>query len=261
MDAKVRRASRVVVVLFPLLLFDIPNSAVGPVALRGSQAAATDALDRALRANDLQKARLLFPEDWAATEQLFVSYLERGYLSTTDLNTRALAARWAEVHFRIVEYDFARAVLAAVDAADATRRQPWVEVVRDYFSTLERLRVAFAPSMWSLGTPMVSSSSGGSEERAASERRSAERRLILTQFLDVADRFRTLGFVRGQFWTLSTSRTLDGWAGAREKLADSLANQLGDELSLVSRRPYTEASLAMAVRLDLPRRQLLVLEQ
>ncbi len=156
--------------------------------------------------------------------------------------------------------------MAALDAADATNRQLLVAAVRDYFAALERLRAAFtsapAPAAApAAGTPMVSSESRDPRAQAAVQRQNAERGLILTQFLDVADRFRTLGFVRGQFWTLSTSRNLDGWAGAREKLADTLANQLGDELSLVPKRPYTEASLAMAERLGLPLRQVNVLQE
>src|SRR5512135_1242044 len=111
MKAKARPASRVVVVLLPILLFMTPPGPAGPAVLQAQQTPTADNLDGALRANDLQKARLLFPENWAASEQLFVSYLERAFVSpsivSTNPDARTLAARWAEVHFRIVEYDFA----------------------------------------------------------------------------------------------------------------------------------------------------------
>ena len=42
---------------------------------------------------------------------------------------------------------------------------------------------------------------------------------------------------------------------------DKVADQLGDELSLLTRRPFTEASLSLAIKLGLPRWQATMLEE
>ena len=126
MNAKVRRSVRVAVIVGVLLPFIGPGGPGGHTVVRGFQAAPAPDLDRALRAGDLDKARQLMPVSWAASEQLFASYLERAFVSADAARTgpeaRSLATRWAEVHFRIVEYDFARAVLLALDTADSRGR-------------------------------------------------------------------------------------------------------------------------------------------
>jgi len=235
MNAKVRLSSRVAAVL--VLLFLIAAWPGRPAVLRGSQAVQTTELDRALRASDLDKARRLVPESWAAAEQLFVSYLERAFVSPDAArgrpDARALAGRLAEVFFRIVEYDFARAVVSTLDAADPPKRQQLLAVVRDCFSTLERLRASYAPS----------------------ESRTSVQTVIRTQLSEIADRFRALSFLRGELFALKSAVNL----GGLEPRAAQVADELGDDLSRVRKTPYTEASLAMARRLGLPRLQASIL--
>ncbi len=106
MHARIRRSSSVAAVLF--LSLAVPAWLPPPLGLHAQRLPQASDLDRALRANDLLKARLLFSENWDATEQLFVSYLERAFVTRDAVpaqpDARTLAARWAEVHFRVVEY-------------------------------------------------------------------------------------------------------------------------------------------------------------
>ena len=98
-------------------------ASVRPGAQGGAEPALAPALDRALAANDLTKARRLVPEDWAASEQLFVSYLERAYLPVNPTrraeNARTRAGRLADVFFAIIEYDFAKSIVADMDTGNA----------------------------------------------------------------------------------------------------------------------------------------------
>jgi CHAT domain-containing protein len=258
MNTNVRRSRRIAVVLVLCL---VVSAWLGPPAsVHGAQAVQAPDLDGALRSGDLAKARRLVPVNWAASEALFVSYLERAFITPDAVSTRpdarTLAGRWAEVHFVIVEYDFARAVLSTLDTADTSKRQQLVAAVRDYFSALERVRattvVQYAPT-------------GAPPPPAVSQQRTAERKLIASQLLEVAGRFLALSFPRGQLWALRSTINLPGTTQPPQpsagQMADKVADQLGDPLSLVAKRPFTDASLAAAERLGLVHRQLAMLDE
>jgi CHAT domain-containing protein len=208
--------------------------------------AQASALEAALRAGALDNARALIPENWAAAEGLFVSYLERAFLSPAATQPgsepRQLAARLADIFFRIVEYDVAQSIIATLDTADPARRQALVAAVRDYYATLERFRSTYS----------ALPAAPGESDLAASQRRQRTTREIVASFTVVADRFRDLGAPRAELFTL---RSMTGIGSEPQPRTDQLAARLGDELSLVRKRPYTEASLAMAERLGLPRLQ------
>src|SRR5512136_918380 len=103
MDAWLRFCRHIVVIaVLPFLLSSWP---VARTILHESHVQSS-ALDRELRAGDLDKARLLVSESWASAEQLFVSYLERAFLASGDPDARELAGRLADVFFKIQEYDF-----------------------------------------------------------------------------------------------------------------------------------------------------------
>jgi CHAT domain-containing protein len=250
MNSNVRRSGRVAVVLVLCLVVSAwlgaglaTNVGRGFSPANAGQAVPAPDLDRALRAGDLAKARQLMPVSWAASEQLFVSYLQRAFITpdavSTQPDARTLAARWAEVHFVIVEYDFARAVLLALDTPDAARRQPLIAATRDYYDALDHLRNAYR----------ASGAAGPSTTEAARLR---------AEFTAVADRFRALPFPRGELSALRSMVNL--WWPQSGQMADKLAEQLGDDLSLVRKRPYTDAGLALAERLGLPNLQVFMLE-
>ncbi len=272
MNANVRPSGRIAVVLF--LLFCIPawpgagfatnvgrgfpglSAVEGSPANAGQSVPAPD-LDLALRAGDLDRARQLVPVNWAASEQLIVSYLERALISPAVIpgqpDARTLAGRLADVFFKIVEYDFARAVVVALDTPDSARRQQLIGVVRDYFVTLERLRMASQP---------LDSALRGVDLTLAGFQRNTERQATAAQFFEIADRFRALSFPRGELWTLRSMINLTApGQPSSQAMANKLADQLGDELSLVAKRPFTEASVAMAERLGLPWRQVAMLSE
>src|SRR5512135_877361 len=142
MSAKVPPPSRLAVVLFLFFLALISRG--GIAAAQGPPTALAADLDRAVRAGDLARARELVPLSWPISEQLFVTYLDRAFVtpdrSAGAPDARALAGRLADVFFTIVEFDFARSVVTTLDASDPAKRQQLVAVVRDYFTTLERVR-------------------------------------------------------------------------------------------------------------------------
>ena len=240
-----RRLSRAAAVF---LLVLVPVLDGGALVLDGAQTVPAPELDRALRANDLQKARSLVPGNWAAAEQLFMSYLERAFLTPgpnrRQPDARTLAGRLGEVFFRIIEYDFASSLVTTLETADAAKREQLIGVARDYYPALERLRRVLDPATaasWSVSRIMD------------------HRWRLVPEFLAIADRFRALSFRRGELHTL---RGMINLPNSTEPLAraDALATELGDELSLVRKRPFTEASLALAVRLDLPGALMIIAE-
>jgi hypothetical protein len=218
------------------------------LARQDARAIPAPALDRALAANDLNEARRLVPENWAATEQLLVFYLEQAFLPSdplrSDPDARARADRLADVFFRIIEYDFAQAIVSALDGADLEKRRGLIGTTRDYFVALERLR-AMASEIW-LSESMSDPAQLGPE------------------FYDIAGRFRVLGVRRAELHTLCTMLNVGAGPGpdglSSTARANRLADELGDDLSLVLKRPFTEASLSLAERLGLPGRQGVVLE-
>jgi len=211
-----------------------------PASSSAPQAAPAPALDRALRASELDEARRLVPDDWAAAERLFVSYLERAFLASSPLEAdpvaRVLAGRLADIFFRLVEYDFAPAVVHALDPADRPQREALVGTVRDYHTTLERVRTLLKPPE---AQPGVSASE-------LSQRRQAGVRETARALVAVADRFRDLACPRCELHAL---RSLLNVGTVPQPRTDQLAAQLGDDLSLVRTLPYTETSLRKAERL------------
>jgi hypothetical protein len=253
MPAKRQPSSRAALVVV-LLVSVVAPWTERPATLRGFQPAQASALDRALRAGDLDEARRLIPNDWAASEQLFVSYLERAFLPPGALQPasepRLLASRLADVFFRMVEYDFARSVIAALNTADTTRCQALIETVRDYYAALERVRANSIVLTLTPGLPPQ-------QQRDESESRQLATRRLASQLAQVADRFRSLACPRCELHTL---RSMINTGGEPRPRVDEVAAQLGDDLSLARKRPYTEASLALAERLGLPRTECAVLE-
>ena len=254
MPAKNRPSSRAALVFVTFLLFVISPSSRQPAEANGPQAGQTAALERALRANDLDQARLLIPDNWAASEQLFVSYLERAFLSPESVQPasepRLLASRLADVFFRIVEYDFARSVVAALDAADAARCQALIAAARDYYAALERERANSVALTTTAGaSPLL--------QRDEAEKRNGVSRQISAGLIEVADRFSALLCPRCELHAL---RSMANTGRMPQQRVDRVAAQLGDDLSTVRKQPYTEASLAMADRLGLPRLQCSMVE-
>ncbi len=253
MDARVRLSSCLAVAL--VLLFITPAWSQGPAAAQGPQAAPAVDLDRALRANDLGRARDLVPLNWAASEQLFVSYLEGAFVTPGPTGgapeARALAFLLADVFFKIIEFDFARSVVLTLDASDAAMRQQLVTVVRNYYTTLERVRVA------TTSAPPVAPQ--GMDRYLAN----SEQYVVGRQMAAIADRFGALSFPRGQFWAL-TSMINVGWPPDSVRLTTvrrKIEDQLGDDLIRVGKRPLTEATLALAEELGLPKRRAAILEE
>ncbi len=239
MDAKLRVFRRVVVV--GVLLFLLPCGPVNFAVLHGYQGR-NSALDREVSAGNLDKARLLVSENWASAEQLFVSYLERAFLASGDSNAGQQAGRLADVFFKIQEYDFARSVVLTLETLDAARRAQLIDIVRDYYTTLERLRVATVAG-------------------PAQSERAKEQAQINLQLTSIADRFAKISFLRGQLWTLRGMVNVATPAQRISLAADKVADQLGDELSLLTKGQATEASLSLAMKLRLPRRQATILER
>jgi tetratricopeptide (TPR) repeat protein len=243
MNANVRpraRAAAILLVLFASSFF--PGRA--PV-LFGAQAIPAPDLDRALRANDLRTARSLIPGDWAAAEQLFVSYLERAFITPdatrSEPDARTLAGRLADVLRLITEYDFHAQVVLALEGADPAGRQALMAVVRDHVAALEHLRSAYKST--GPGSAMT-----------------FERGQLLPEFTGIADRYRALAFPRGEWQALRNATNLEASSGPTATRARQIAASLADDAYVARHEPYTEASLAAAERLGLPKLQGQVLE-
>ena len=241
-----RRLTRLRLAVAVFLLLPAVNPASSrAVVTAGSQPAPRAAgLDGAIRAGDLDQARLLVPPNWAAAEALFVSYLERAYSAPgaipSQADSRVLAMRLADVFFRIVEYDFARSLISTLDAADAARRAKLMAAARDLFSNFERRRAI----------PRYS----------AAEDYNARGLPVFRALLDVADRFRELSFPRGELYALFCMADIRPPVPRLHRVA----GELGDDLSLLlvqrqsagSENPPWDALLARAERLGLLSTQL-----
>jgi CHAT domain-containing protein/tetratricopeptide (TPR) repeat protein len=243
MNAYVRPCLRSAVILL-VVLFIIPSLSGRAALLHGAQTVPAPDLDRALRANDLRKARLLIPENWAGAEQLFVSYLERAFI-TPDAkrrqpDARTLAGRLAGVLRVVTEYEFHAAVLSRLDTADPSQRKELVDVVRDHLAALEHLR-----SHWArMGD-------------RADIRFNGDSALVRAKLEEAADRYRRLSFAKGEWHAVQQNRFVPP---QQRPMIDRFADELGDELYLVRKTaPYSEASLAMAERLDAPKLQATIL--
>jgi len=254
MPAKNRPPSRAAHIFVALLLSLMAAAPPESSVVFGHQSAQAPALEAALSAGDLEKARALIPENWVAAEQLFVSYLDRAFLSPDSRlpapESRVLASRLADVFLRMIEYDFARAAIAAMDAADVARRQALIGALRDYHAALEVRRANSVSPETAPGT-------------SAAARQDSFDGWLLTglqidaRLLDVASRFRDLGFARGELHALASMT--NGGASHQERL-NAIAESLGDDLSLVRKLPRNEASLAIAERLGFPRTLARILE-
>ena len=100
------------------------------------------------------------------------------------------------------------------------------------------------------------------EDPSVRQKRTSERDVIAKRLLQVADRFRALSFPRGELWTLrSMVNVSQSGMPSPTARADKIADQLGDELSLLGKRPFTDASLTMAERLGIVGRQVIILEE
>jgi tetratricopeptide (TPR) repeat protein len=183
-----------------------------------------------------------------------VSYLERAFVTPGQAggapDARALSSRLADVFFKIIEFDFARSVVLTLEASDAAKRQELTRVVRNYFTTLERVRVA------TTSTPPA-------DPNMARYLANSEKYVVGRQMSAIADRFGALSFPRGQYWAL-TSMVNVMWSGDGQRLSAvraEIEKRFDDDLTRVGKRPVTEATLALAERLGLPRRQAMVLDE
>jgi CHAT domain-containing protein len=204
----------------------------GPVSER--QIPFSTELDRALRSRELDKARLLVPENWAAAERLFISYLEQAFISPGAVrgepDPKTLARRLAEVLFLISQYDSDKAAVDFLENADPSTRQKLIEAMRDEFLIFEKIR-----------NPRIAVNIQYESNAEAA----AERRSNVAELLKIADRYHELSFPRGEYYALETSST-----GDTARL-NQLAQRLGDELTLIRRSTNYEQRGATGERLGL----------